>query len=127
MCQSYIEVLPYSLIYIYIWTPRSITLPRSRCACGVTTTAIYKPQPYLLLFQPRGAQFRNFQVAGQEVVFIHNDRYNVNIDHTLTIHLPSQELSKILIVLSNYDHAWNYCKHMGKGTSTESELSYLQL
>ena len=21
--------------HIYIWTPRSITLPRSRCACGV--------------------------------------------------------------------------------------------
>ena len=25
------------LVNIYIWTPRSITLPRSRCACGVTT------------------------------------------------------------------------------------------
>ena len=26
-----------SYIYIYIWTPRQITLPRSRCACGGTT------------------------------------------------------------------------------------------
>ena len=26
-------------IYIYIWTPRSITLPRSRFACGVTNKA----------------------------------------------------------------------------------------
>ena len=27
----------YLYTYIYIWTPRSITLPRSRCACGVIT------------------------------------------------------------------------------------------
>ena len=25
----------FSTTDIYIWTPRSITLPRSRCACGV--------------------------------------------------------------------------------------------
>ena len=30
------RVLPYSLI----WTPRSITLPRSRCACGVKRVGI---------------------------------------------------------------------------------------
>ena len=26
---------PCNKSYIYIWTPRPITLPRSRCACGV--------------------------------------------------------------------------------------------
>ena len=34
-----------------------------------------------------------------------------------TIHLPSQELTKVLVMLSNSDHTWNYSKHMGKGTS----------
>ena len=29
------------ILYIYIWTSRPITLPRSRCACGVITKKLY--------------------------------------------------------------------------------------
>ena len=39
---------PCNKSYIYIWTPRSITLPRSRCACGVIT----HPEKYLNIAIP---------------------------------------------------------------------------
>ena len=32
--------------HIYIWTPRSITLPRSRCACGVMSTGVQVSTSY---------------------------------------------------------------------------------
>ena len=34
---SFFHLLVNGFSVIYIWTPRSITLPRSRCACGVTS------------------------------------------------------------------------------------------
>ena len=37
-------------IYIYIWTPRSITLPRSRCACGVIRKYCVGTEPSALLY-----------------------------------------------------------------------------
>ena len=34
-------------IYIYIWTPQSITLTRSRCACGVTRRSVEHCTPHV--------------------------------------------------------------------------------
>ena len=39
---------PQTHIYIYIWTPQPITLPRSRCACGVKSKHVSPLKyPYL--------------------------------------------------------------------------------
>ena len=45
---------PQTHIYIYIWTPQPITLPRSRCACGVTKEI--KPKN---IFDRNEVQYRN--------------------------------------------------------------------
>ena len=37
---------PCNKSYIYIWTPRSITLPSSRCACGVIKGIIIRANIY---------------------------------------------------------------------------------